>query len=64
MTKVPGTWGDEVPVGTGQVNWPAFFTAMAEIGFTGFFNFEREAGNERVKDITTGRKFIEKLLGA
>lgn len=64
VTKVPGTWGEEVPVGTGQVNWPAFFNTMAEINFSGYFNFEREAGNERVKDITTGRKFIEKLLGA
>jgi sugar phosphate isomerase/epimerase len=25
VTKTPGTWGDELTVGTGQVNWPAFF---------------------------------------
>ena len=64
VTKVPGTWGDEVPVGTGQVNWPAFFTTMAEINFQGFFCFEREAGNQRGTDIAAGRKFVEKLLGA
>ena len=64
VTKVPGTWGDEVPVGTGQVNWPAFFTTMAEINFPGFFCFEREAGTQRVADISAGRKFVEKLLGA
>ena len=49
---------------TGQVNWPAFFTTMAEINFQGFFCFEREAGNQRGTDIAAGRKFVEKLLGA
>ena len=24
-TKTPGTWGEEVVVGTGEVDWPAFF---------------------------------------
>ncbi|MCX6875472.1 MAG: sugar phosphate isomerase/epimerase [Verrucomicrobia bacterium] len=61
---VPGTWGNEVPVGTGQVDWPAFFTTMAEIRFPGFFCFEREAGSPRGADIAAGRHFVEKLLGA
>ena len=64
VTKVPGTWGEEVPVGTGQVNWPAFFTTMAEINFPGYLCFEREAGDQRLADICAGRKFVEKLLGA
>ena len=62
VTRVPGTWGEEVPVGTGQVDWPAFFTTMAEIQFPGFFCFEREAGSQRVADIAAGRGFIENLL--
>jgi len=61
VTKVPGTWGDEVPVGTGQVDWPVFFATMAEIGFPGFFCFEREAGNQRTADIAAGRAFVESL---
>lgn len=64
VTKVPGTWGDEVTVGTGEVNWAAFFEAMGEINFPGYCCFEREAGNQRLADIRTGRQFIEKLLGA
>lgn len=64
VTKVPGTWGEEVTVGTGQVNWPAFFATMAEIDFPGYFCFEREAGNQRVADISAGRKFVEQVLGA
>jgi sugar phosphate isomerase/epimerase len=61
-TKVPGNWGDEVPVGTGQVDWKAFFTTLAQNNFAGYCCFEREAGNQRVADITVGRKFVENLL--
>jgi len=63
VTTTPGTWGDEVPVGTGQVDWPAFFTTMAELEFPGFLCFEREAGNQRGADIAAGRNYVEKLLG-
>jgi L-ribulose-5-phosphate 3-epimerase len=62
VTRVPGTWGDEVTVGTGQVNWPAFFTTLAEVGFAGWLCFEREAGTQRVADIRAGRLFVENLL--
>jgi sugar phosphate isomerase/epimerase len=62
VTRVPGTWGEEVPVGTGQVDWPAFFATMAELQFPGFFCFEREAGSQRAADIAAGRGFVEKLL--
>ena len=62
VTKVPGTWGDEVPIGTGQVDWSAFFATMEDIGFPGFFCFEREAGNQRLADIAAGHDFIQRLL--
>lgn len=64
VTKIPGTWGEEVPVGTGEVNWPAFFTTLAEVGFPGYCCFEREAGDQRLTDIIAGRKHVEKLLNA
>ena len=32
-TKVPGTWGAEVAVGTGEVNWPQFFEHLKKNGF-------------------------------
>jgi len=60
-TKVSGTWGEEVPVGTGEVDWKAFFRALAEAGFTGHLSIEREAGNQRVKDIQTAKQFVEAL---
>lgn len=59
-TKVPGTWGEEVPVGTGEVNWQGFFAALDKIKFTGDFCIEREAGNQRAADICGAREHIER----
>lgn len=58
-TKVPGTWGEEVVLGTGQVNWPAFFQVLAETGFAGNCCIEREAGTQRVADIKTAKTYVE-----
>ena len=63
QTKVPGTWGAEVPVGTGEVNWPAFFAALAEINYAGDLVIEREAGTQRVADIRTAREVVLKFVG-
>jgi len=61
-TRVPGTWGEEVVVGTGQVNWKAFFGVLAELGFRGDLCLEREAGAQRVADLRAGREYVERLL--
>lgn len=60
-TKTPGGWGEEVAVGEGQVDWTAFFRALDEVQFHGFCCIEREAGNQRQKDILTARQFIERI---
>jgi sugar phosphate isomerase/epimerase len=60
-TKTPGTWGEEVTAGTGQVDWPAFFRTLGELGFTGNLCIEREAGAQRVADIAAARQLVEKL---
>jgi len=60
-TRQPGTWGDEVVVGAGQVDWPEFFAVLREIGFVGYCCIEREAGDKRVADIVAARKFVEAL---
>ena len=62
VPTLPGAWGDEVPIGTGQVDWPAFFDTMTAIHFPGFFCFEREAGNQRLADIAAGLAFVTNLL--
>lgn len=58
-TPTPGTWGEEVPSGTGQVDWKQFFAVLREIGFNGPCCIEREAGTQRVADIITARKMVE-----
>jgi L-ribulose-5-phosphate 3-epimerase len=61
-TKNPGTWGEEVTVGTGQVDWKAFFRTLGELRFTGNLCLEREAGTQRVADIRAGHRYVEQLL--
>lgn len=58
QSAVPGTWGEEVAVGDGQVDWHAFFATLAEIHFTGDIVIEREAGDQRVADIRTAREVV------
>ena len=60
-TKVPGTWGEEVAAGTGEVDWRAFFAVLRELKYTGDFVIEREAGSQRVADIRTAREMVAKL---
>jgi sugar phosphate isomerase/epimerase len=60
-TKTPGTWGEEVRLGTGQVDWKGFFRALDAAGFTGNLSIEREAGNQRVADIRAAREYLERL---
>ena len=57
-----GNWGEEVAVGTGEVNWPAFFAALDQIGFTGNLVIEREAGSQRVSDIRLAKDVILKSI--
>jgi len=60
-TNVPGTWGEEVVAGTGEVDWPEFFSALDQVTFNGNMCIEREAGNQRVADIRAARELVEKL---
>ncbi len=41
-------------VGTGEVDWVAFVRILAEADFEGGYFFEREAGDNRLGDITQG----------
>ena len=60
-TKVPGTWGEEVVVGTGEVDWRAFFATLKELNYQGDYVIEREAGNQRVADIQAAKDVVAKL---
>jgi L-ribulose-5-phosphate 3-epimerase len=61
-TKVSGTWGTEVPAGTGEVDWRAFLRTLDQLGFQGNLAIEREAGGQRAADIRTARDYLGKIL--
>lgn len=63
-TKTPGTWGEEVAAGTGEVDWPAFFRTLNELNYHGDLCIEREAGTQRVADIQAARALVERLTAA
>jgi len=62
-TKKPGTWGQEVAVGAGEVDWRRFFATLRELNFAGDFVIEREAGDQRVADIRTANEVVRRAEG-
>ena len=52
----------EVPVGTGDVDFPAYLAALKEIGYDGYLTIERETGADPEADIILARDTIKKLL--
>jgi L-ribulose-5-phosphate 3-epimerase len=60
-TKVPGTWGEEVPVGNGQVDWGTFVATLKAQNFIGDLVIEREAGQQRVADIRFAKQTLERI---
>jgi sugar phosphate isomerase/epimerase len=65
-TKVPGTWGEEVPLGKGQVNIKLFIKTLQRVGYRGPLCIEREVGNqeERVADLAHGIRYLRECLAA
>lgn len=61
-TKVPGTWGEEVPLGEGEVNIPLFLRALERIGYAGPLIVEREVGDQagRLRDVAVGLERLKR----
>ena len=55
-TKVPGTWGTEVPWGEGEVGGDKFIAELKRLGYRGNYVIEREAGDNRTADIALAAK--------
>jgi sugar phosphate isomerase/epimerase len=58
--KVPGTWGEEVPLGQGEVNVREWVRTLWRVGYRGPLCVEREVGDQeqRVADITHGIAYL------
>jgi L-ribulose-5-phosphate 3-epimerase len=61
-TKIPGTWGEEVPVGSGEVDWVGFFSTFKHVIFNVNLVIEREYGNTRETDIRKAREVVERTF--
>ncbi len=53
---------EEVPLGTGNVDFPAYLTALEEIGYRGYLTIEREVGPTPEADITLAANFLRGVM--
>ena len=53
----------ELPLGEGDVPFPAYLKALEEAGYRGFLTIEREVGDHPEKDIATAVDFLKNLIG-
>lgn len=53
---------EEVPLGTGQVDWDGYLSALREIGFDGFLTIERETGDNPIDDILSAVEFLKSKI--
>ncbi len=59
-----GQWGEEVPLGEGQVSMTAYLEALAEVGYSGSLAIEREVGDQpaRIRDVQSGADLLRRLI--
>ncbi|HJR36691.1 MAG TPA: sugar phosphate isomerase/epimerase family protein [Gemmatimonadales bacterium] len=57
-----GSWGTEVPVGEGAVDWAALLSALRGCPQVTTLVIERESGPDRLGDISRAREFLETVL--
>ncbi len=62
--RTPGHWGEEVPLGEGEVDIPRFIKVLKSIGYQGPLVIEREVGDQagRLRDVAHGLKFLRECL--
>lgn len=62
--KQTGQWGEEVPLGEGEVGIPRFLEALEKVGYRGPLVVEREVGDQasRIRDIRSGLEFVRKVV--
>jgi sugar phosphate isomerase/epimerase len=56
----PGAWGEEVPVGTGEVDWTAFMSLVQQRLPGVDLLIEREAGTDRIADVCTAADVLRR----
>ncbi len=62
----PGSWGEEVPLGEGEVDIKRFVQALKSVGYAGPLVVEREVGDQsgRLRDVARGLAFLNECLSS
>ena len=53
---------EEVPLGTGSVDFDKYLKALEDIGYRGFLTIEREVGATPEADILTAKEYLDKVI--
>ncbi|MBX3355990.1 MAG: sugar phosphate isomerase/epimerase [Phycisphaeraceae bacterium] len=61
-TEKPGTWGREVPVGSGAVDWPAFARELRRLDPPVDLIIERESGGQRLDDVRAALTMARSMM--
>jgi sugar phosphate isomerase/epimerase len=64
--RVKGQWGEEVPLGQGEVDIPRFLQALKSAGYSGPLVVEREVGDQssRIRDIAAGLELLRTCMSS
>ncbi|MBO7761650.1 MAG: sugar phosphate isomerase/epimerase [Clostridia bacterium] len=54
---------EELPLGTGSVDFDKYLKALEGIGYRGFLTIEREVGENPEADIYTAKQYLETVIG-
>jgi L-ribulose-5-phosphate 3-epimerase len=52
----------EVALGAGDIDWMAFTATLGVLEYSGFLTVERETGQNRLKDVANGVKFLKRFV--
>src|SRR5207248_4921308 len=59
----PNRPGQLVPLGHGDIDWLRYVSVLEEIGYHGWLVIEQETGDNRLRDVAAGVKFLRRLVG-
>lgn len=54
---------EELPLGEGDVPFPAYLAALEDIGYNGYLTIEREVGENPQADIHTAVQYLRQIMG-
>lgn len=57
-----GSAYQELPLGEGGVDFPAYLAALDEVGYRGFLTIERECGDDPAKDIGMAADYLRRII--